>query len=341
MLRSSKNKRVLYQKRARTALFWYDKGMRYITALIVAGILCSPMAVLAETVNAGFVQGNIWYSKDPFFSGDTVRIYTGVFNGGSSDILGVVEFKDNGIALDRIPFTVTGGGRLREVWTDWRATEGSHSITAHIVEAKIARVGAQPEPIVLAHAGTSKDDRVIDLDTDKDGIGNAVDKDDDNDGTEDAQDSQPLVATLPDKTPKTVASTQGTVGESAEQVAQTVLGSVNSFAAKQADTLEEIKERLDVEVAELKAKEQKTTGSGALATEDDANRINEAAGVPVASTTPSINTSLKRFGKQMYSWGLGAAIYILRTPWLLYLVLALMVVWIFRRWRRHQWEKRG
>lgn len=315
--------------------------MRILTTfLILFVLLASPVGAFAETVNAGFVQGNIWFSKDPFFAGDTIRIYTGVFNGGTNDLIGVVEFQDNGVSLSRVDFTVTGGGRLREIWTDWKATEGSHAITAQIVEAKIARVGGQPVAVTLAHNGMSRDERVIDLDTDKDGIGNKVDRDDDNDGIEDSLDSQPLVANVVQQE-RAVANTQTTTGGSAEKLAATVHTGLTGFARTQADTLEEIKETLDLEIAELKKQEEKTTGSGALATEDDATRINDAAGGAVASTTPSINTSLKRFGKQMYAWGLGAAIYILRTPWLLYLVLALIVVWVFRRWRRHQWEKRG
>ena len=42
----------------------------------------------ATIKNAGFIQGNIWFSKNPFFEGDTVRIYSAIIN--SSDYLIIV-----------------------------------------------------------------------------------------------------------------------------------------------------------------------------------------------------------------------------------------------------------
>jgi hypothetical protein len=314
--------------------------MRQLSRFILLSILIVPSFVFAETLNAGFVQGNIWYSKDIFFVGETVRIYSGIFNGGSSDVLGTATFYDNNNLIGSTEFSVAGGGRLREVWVDWKVTEGEHAISAKILSAKVSKVGTQPKDATLVSAETLKDKVIVDFDTDKDGIGNQLDADDDGDGIDDKNDSSPLVknkATLGE------SSSTASISDSVPvKYAEGVLGGINSFASSQADSLSKIKERVDEEIEQLKIEEQATEGTGILANKDRADQLNQVAGTSVASTTPpGVNTSLKRFGKQMYAWILYLVIYILRTPWLLYGVILLILYWMFRRWRRHQWEKRG
>jgi len=131
--------------------------------------------------NLGFLQNGIWYSKDPFFSGDKVRIYSAVFNSSANDLIGKVEFFDNGNSLGLTDFSVTGGGKIKDVWLDFIPTEGTHKISAKIVEAKISRVSQTPETITITNTQTGADERFIDIDTDKDGVGNQQDPDDDND----------------------------------------------------------------------------------------------------------------------------------------------------------------
>lgn len=131
--------------------------------------------------NAGFLPANIWYSKDPFFSEDKVRIYTVVVNGSAYDILGKVEFYDNGLALGSTSFSMAGNGRVQDLWVDWVAQEGKHTITARIVDAYTKDSNGVKRPLVLENIETGKSDLDIDLDTDKDGIGNKEDADDDND----------------------------------------------------------------------------------------------------------------------------------------------------------------
>jgi len=137
--------------------------------------------------NAGFVPANIWYSKDPFFSGDTIRIYTIIFNGSSYDLEGVVEFLDNGVSVGKTNFSLSGGGRVRDLWVDWKATEGRHVMTARIVGATASLAGGAKRSITLDNAETGKSERAVDLDTDSDGIGNTEDTDDDNDGVPDVE----------------------------------------------------------------------------------------------------------------------------------------------------------
>lgn len=135
--------------------------------------------------NAGFVPANIWYSKDPFFAGDTIRIYTIVFNGSTYDLEGAVEFLDNGTPVGKTSFAISSGGRVRDLWIDWKATEGKHVFTARIIDGMASLAGGKKSPIVLDSTETGKSERTVDLDTDGDAVGNTDDLDDDNDSITD------------------------------------------------------------------------------------------------------------------------------------------------------------
>lgn len=132
--------------------------------------------------NAGFVPANIWYSKDPFFAGEKIRIYTILFNGSAYDLDGTVEFLDNGVLINKASFSLASGGRVRDVWVDWQAREGKHSVTARIVDASASLTSGTKSTIALDNAETGKSERTVDLDTDGDDTGNADDIDDDGDG---------------------------------------------------------------------------------------------------------------------------------------------------------------
>lgn len=89
----------------------------------------------AATSNAGFVPGSIWYSKDPFAEGDTVKIYTLIFNPDKRELSGTVVFFDREILLGKKDFIVSSQA-AKDFSIDWTATSGSHSIYAKIENAK-------------------------------------------------------------------------------------------------------------------------------------------------------------------------------------------------------------
>lgn len=152
--------------------------------LFLAGTF-SVHAVEAPIKNAGFVPANIWYSKDSFFADDKIRIYTVIFNGSTEDIVGAVEFLDNGARISATDFSLASGGRVRDVWVDWVAESGKHVITARIAEVSVIKAGGKKVPVLLENAETGKNERIVDMDTDSDGIGNSDDSDDDNDNVPD------------------------------------------------------------------------------------------------------------------------------------------------------------
>ncbi len=166
----------------------------------------------APLSNAGFLQGGIWYSKDPFFAGDTVRAYAAIFNSSNEDIAGTVEFLDNKKQFGNAEFFVERGGKFAQVWVDWSVTEGEHLVEAVITKASIIRVGGAPVAIELQQAKAQESLRQVDQDTDKDGIGNKTDTDDDNDGVLDAQEltqgTDPLVPSASQEEAATAKETE-------------------------------------------------------------------------------------------------------------------------------------
>jgi len=138
----------------------------FIVAILFAFSCTLPVfAADATTVkNAGFVPANIWYSKDPFFTGDKVRIYTVLFNGSTYDLVGSLEFLDNGTSIGKTSFSIARGGRVQDEWVDWTATGGDHVITARIVDASMVEIGGKKTPIVLENTETGKSERTIDVD---------------------------------------------------------------------------------------------------------------------------------------------------------------------------------
>ena len=157
--------------------------MNYVIKFFILALLTAPFSMYASTTisNAGFLQGNIWYSKDVFFASDKVRIYTILFNGSASDIVGSVEFYDNGLAIDKTSFSIAGNGRVQDLWVDWVAKEGKHIISARIVEVTTKESNGTKQSVILENTETGKSELVIDIDTDDDNVGNTTDTDDDND----------------------------------------------------------------------------------------------------------------------------------------------------------------
>lgn len=137
--------------------------------------------------NAGFLSKNIWYSKEPFFAGEDIRIYSAIFNGSGEDILGTIEFYDNNKFIGKSNFLASRGGKIIESWIDWKPNFGHHNITAKITKARIALIGGEQIPIILGYTEAMKSEVFADIDTDNDGIGNREDEDDDNDGISDKE----------------------------------------------------------------------------------------------------------------------------------------------------------
>ena len=152
---------------------------------VFSSVFNAPRVEAGETVNAGFVSG-LWFSSNDFFAGDNVRIYSAIQNNSGFDIVGKIQFFDNEEIIGEAEFSALNG-RLVEKWADWSVKRGDHNIYVKLTDTKKALIGGGFESINLAFDASPVDKRFIDLDTDGDKIGDAIDTDDDNDGLSDEE----------------------------------------------------------------------------------------------------------------------------------------------------------
>lgn len=116
--------------------------------------------IYAQSSNAGFIPGNIWYSKDPFEEGDQIKIYTLVFNPDDRELSGTVVFFDNNVFFAKKDFTASPKD-VKDVSISWTATAGDHVIFAKIENAKFLVSGGQYEEVYLAENETTKSSRTV------------------------------------------------------------------------------------------------------------------------------------------------------------------------------------
>ena len=172
-----------------------------LVIFILSGWLMSPASAMAQDLNAGFVEG-LWYSKQQFFAGDTVRVYVALRNSSAADISATIEFFDNDELIGTRTVAALSG-RLIEAWTDWETAAGEHKLAARLTNLVIDEIGQSAKTKLVTDA-LATDNLLIDIDTDNDDIGNKDDPDDDNDGVSDLAEiengTNPLVPDNPEET---------------------------------------------------------------------------------------------------------------------------------------------
>ena len=262
--------------------------LRIFIAFLCASICAATVAFAAGS--AGFVQGNIWYSKDSFFAGETVRIYSGVFNSGSDAITGTVTFFNNDVAIGTGTFSAAAG-QVGVASVAWKASEGDHVLSAKITNAFIS--GTTNQPAVITTAESGKSERVI---------------------------------ALPPAPPKPVAkitaeSFAADAYDTAKKAASTVQDTVDTSADWLRAPLVEKKTQLEAEIATLQQKESTVVSTKRT---DFINQATESSSTLAGNTANTPSDTGNRLLKQFYLWVVDAALFILDHKWLLYLILALV-----------------
>mgnify|MGYP001567629559 CR=1 FL=1 len=134
---------------------------KYIGIILFLILFLTPFYLtFAQTSNAGFIPGNIWYSKDPFEEGDKIKIYTLIYNPDSRQLSGTVFFFDKTIFLGSKSFTVAGKG-IQDVSIDWTATIGDHTIFGQIQDAKFLTANNIYQNASLSETKTSESKRSV------------------------------------------------------------------------------------------------------------------------------------------------------------------------------------
>lgn len=158
--------------------------------------MAAPLVSFAELSNVGIIQG-IWFSEEPFYAGDEVRVYTAVQNNSGDDVEGEIEFFYNGDSVGTKPFSALDS-RITESWIDIVAVSGKHDFVVEIKEISkdAPEDGAGPvDPILYSY----EKEAIVYIDSDGDDVPDHEDDDDDNDGyddhTEEKEGTDPLNAT--------------------------------------------------------------------------------------------------------------------------------------------------
>jgi len=134
--------------------------LRIWISIIVLSI--ATIAQAAEiSVPAGFAPGPVWLSQSAPSAGNTVRLYTVVYDSSPTAIEGSVTFKVDGISLGSTAFSLDAGESVIKSIT-WVAEEGTHEFSAEIsgvierktkITATVERAATAPLSITVLPAG--------------------------------------------------------------------------------------------------------------------------------------------------------------------------------------------
>ncbi len=196
--------------------------MKVISITVFIFLMFSVSAFGAvDTTHVGFVDSSVWFDREPFFSGEQVRVYTTLANSSQDDFKGVVEFYDGETVIGSAQVSLERNGGFQVVWADWVPKEGNHKISVKITKASLTPLGGKPEVVEYSNKPVTVD-RFVDTDTDGDGIGNKDDSDDDNDGIPDNKDAQPLVKLVKNSDSKSKGSIKRNLEDESTQFIEKV-----------------------------------------------------------------------------------------------------------------------
>lgn len=105
---------------------------RYFTGLVCVAVLL-PFVVLAAggDLPAGFAPNSIWVSSTHITAGDSVNIFTVVYNSSDVSLAGDVNFMIDGTSVGTRNFSIKAGD-TRIASVPWIAVVGSHSAAAQL-----------------------------------------------------------------------------------------------------------------------------------------------------------------------------------------------------------------
>jgi len=300
----------------------------------------------AESLEISFVD-KLRYSQDSFFAGEDIRVYATLQNNSGFDLQGIIYFDDNEKFIGDFNFFIADGRNI-ETWVDWRPSEGEHNLLVKISNLKKLEIAKVPKEVVLDEEIITTKKIDIDIDTDKDGIGNKEDLDDDNDNISDKKEIEQGTNTLvfnevvvENIEPKTETKANlndsietetkkiitGDIMEDLKSITEATLEKSKDLTGTTKNFLEKHKETIDEEIDKDKkielAQKELQESSENLEVKEGVNLYT----ANILDAVPSV--------KEMYSFILGILIYILNTWWLLLATIGL-IFWLLYKYFRHR-----
>ncbi len=160
-----------------------------ILTVLIALLFFAAQPVMAAQTGLGFVTSSgVWFSKNVFFEGETVRVMTVVVNNTYVTLTGTLGFFDGENTIAEVAFSL-GFEEARQISTNWSPRTGQHTVTVRFLSLSGKKedgttVALNPSSGGAASLQTST---FVDVDTDRDGIGDSQDPDQDNDGLSNAE----------------------------------------------------------------------------------------------------------------------------------------------------------
>ncbi|HEY4486992.1 MAG TPA: hypothetical protein VJB70_04660 [Candidatus Paceibacterota bacterium] len=139
------------------------KPHRPFVVVIVLFLLLIPSSLFAVGLSAGIPRDIIWFSKEPFFDGDQVTIFTPLYNSSSYRFSGSVELRDGTATIGTQQFSLASDGASTVVAFPWKATEGEHVFSVLVTEGKFAFGGQSPVDLPISEKTTTVIKRSVGL----------------------------------------------------------------------------------------------------------------------------------------------------------------------------------
>ena len=129
----------------------------FVYSIILLSIATSVSADTVATV--GFIPNQIWYSKEPLVEGETVKIYTALWNGDAMSASFHVQFYDGVTILGERDVSISPQDVV-DVSISWKVTAGDHSISAKI-SSSTSTTDGKKETIPLTTNTTITDHQFV------------------------------------------------------------------------------------------------------------------------------------------------------------------------------------
>ena len=113
--------------------FWILR-FAFFTILFLQLVVPSLSDAEVKELSAGFAPRSIWLSRTHVVAGDSVNIFTVLYNSSDNSISGDVIFAIDSATIGTKNFTL-GAGETQIVSLPWIAKVGSHSVSARIEKA--------------------------------------------------------------------------------------------------------------------------------------------------------------------------------------------------------------
>src|SRR5512141_2341625 len=113
--------------------------MRHVLSAFAVSLLL-PTCVFAA-IPAGFAPGALWLSKTEASAGETIKVFTVLYDSSANPLEGDLDFIVDGDSIQTLHFKL-GAGESQMLSADWVAEEGVHTFSAALNNVSGATLSA-------------------------------------------------------------------------------------------------------------------------------------------------------------------------------------------------------